>query len=160
MAYVPPRLRKEKTAEQKNEEAIKIVQEASDKHFPSLGMSAPLVSRSTISYGEKAKEWEQKRIESEIKDRVDARMAEYRAEKKKQEELERSVMPKITRRHETPKVMPLPASVPLPERQVESEWITVEKKPRKPKKEVNFDDEPDYDNKYDHLAEDQESLWD
>jgi hypothetical protein len=159
MAYVPPRLRKEKTIDEKNEEAMKIVQEASDKHFPSLGTNVPIVSRGTIAYGEKAKEWEQKRIESELKDRVDARMAEYRAEKKKQEELERSVMPNFSRRREEPKVMPLPVVEPPPPAiPLEDEWITVEKKIRKPKKEVNYEEE--YDDKYDHLAEDQESLWD
>lgn len=159
MAYVPPRLRKEKTVEQKNEEAMKIVQEASDKHFPSLGGNGPAVSRFTISYGEKAKEWEQKRIESEMKDRVDARMAQIREEKRKQQELERSIMPNFNRRREAPKVTPTPVPVPLPERPVEDEWITVEKKVRKPKKEINYDDEPEYDDKFEHLAEDQDSLW-
>jgi hypothetical protein len=159
MAYVPPRLRKEKTVDQKNEEAMKIVQEASDKHFPSLGGNAPVTYRSKISYGEKAKEWEQKRIESEIKDRVDARMAQIREEKQKQEELERSVMPNFNRRREAPKVMPLPEYVPLPERPVDDEWITVEKKVRKPKKEINYDDEPEHDDTFEHLAEDQDSLW-
>jgi len=159
MAYVPPRLRKEKTVEQKNEEAMKIVQEASDKHFPSLGMSAPLVSRSTIAYGEKAKEWEQKRVESEIKERVDARMAEIRAEKKRLEELERSVMPNFSRKREPPKVMPLPAREPEPAPPVENEWTTVQRKPRKPKKEIDYDEEPEYDDKFEHLAQDQESPW-
>jgi hypothetical protein len=160
MAYVPPNRRKEKTIDQKNDDSIKIVQEASDKHFPSLGGGGPVVSRSTISYGEKAKEWEQKRIESEIKDRVDARMAQIRQERMKQEEVDRSTMPNFNRKQHAPKLMPLPAPVPLPERQVQSEWTTIQKKVRKPKKEINFDEEPDYDNKYDHLAEDQDSRWD
>jgi len=159
MAYVPPRLRKEKTVDQKIEESIKTIREASDKDFPSLSGNGPVVSRATVSYAEKAKEWEQKRIESEIKDRVDARMAEYQIEKKKQEELERSVMPNFIRRREEPKVMPLPV-VEAPPIPVEDEWITVQKKPRKPKKEINYDDEPEYHDTYDHLAEDQESLWD
>jgi|UniRef100_A0A6C0B199 hypothetical protein len=154
MAYVPPSLRKEKTVDQKKEEAMKIVQDASDKHFPVLGDSAPIVSRSTIAYGEKAKEWEQKRIETEIRERVDARMAEIREEKRKQE-LESSIMPNFNRKREAPKVMPLPA----PEPNEKNEWTTVQKKPYRPKKKVEHVDEPQYDDKFEHLAQDQESLW-
>jgi hypothetical protein len=160
MAYVPPNRRKPKTEDEKHNESLQIIRECSDKHFPSLGGSGPVVSRGTISYGEKAKEWEQKRIETEIKDRVDARMAEYQAEKKKQQELECIAMPNFSRRREAHIVMPLPVVEPvLPKLPAEEEWVTVEKKLRKPKNEINYDDEPRYDEKYDHLAQDEDSLW-
>jgi hypothetical protein len=156
MAYVPPRLRKEKTVDQKTEEAMKIVQDSSDKHFPTLGGGALAVSRPTISYGDKAKEWEQKRFDSEVKERVDARMAEIREEKRK-EEIPITIIHK--RRPEPAKVMPLPVLEPEPQPLEKNEWTTVEKKPRKPKKKVEQVVELEFNDKFEHLAEDQESLW-
>jgi hypothetical protein len=148
MAYVPPKLRKEKTIDEKNEESMKILQEASDKHFPSLSGNAPTISRTTLSYAEKAKEWE-------LKDRIDARMAQIREEKNRQDELEQVTI--TTRTRELPKPMPLSIVVPPPVIPREDEWIRVEKKVRKPKKEINYDDELAY---RDDLDEDDESLWD
>jgi hypothetical protein len=159
--YVPPRLRKELTADQKAEEAIKIVQEGSDMHFPSLGGAGPAIARANLSYGAKAKEWEEKREAIELKERVDARMAEIMAERARKEQEEYRAL--HFHRHRRSTVAPAPTPLPIPvtvevKPKAEDEWTTVEKKPRKPKKEINYDAEPDFDN-YEGLAEDQESSW-
>jgi hypothetical protein len=159
--YIPPRLRKELTVDQKVEESIKIVQEGSDKHFPSLGGGGPVVARANLSYGAKAKEWEEKRQAIELKERVDARMAEYKAEKARQEEEEYRAMNYHRLRHNAQPPAPTPKPTPVTvevEPKAEDEWTTVQRKPRKAKKEPNFDAEPEFDN-YEGLAEDQETLW-
>lgn len=159
--YVPPRLRKELTVDQKLEESIKIVQEGNDKHFPSLMGNAPAIAKTIISYGAKAKEWEEKRQAIELKERVDARMAEYKAEKARQEEEEYRAMNYHRMRRNA--IAPAPPPTPTPvtievKPKAEDEWITVEKKPRKAKKERTFDEETEFDN-YEGLAEDQDTLW-
>jgi hypothetical protein len=158
MPYIPPSMRKPKTEADKLEETVKIIQEASDKHFPQLGNSGPVRSQSSISYAAKALEWEQKRVEVELKEREDAFRAENRARKEEQDRL--MLLP--FGRQSTAKVMPAPIPVkPTPSLPaIPDEWTTVEKKVRKPKKEKNLEDEPEYNDKFDHLAEDQDSLWD
>ena len=157
--YVPPRLRKELTADQKLEESIKIVSEGSDKHFPSLGGNAPVIAKANLSYGAKAKEWEEKREAIELKERVDARMAEIKAEKARQEEEEYKALHYHRSRRTVPPPPPTPTPVTIEVKpKAEDEWTTVEKKPRKQKKEINYDVEPEFDN-YEGLAEDQESSW-
>uniref|UniRef100_A0A6C0B1C9 Uncharacterized protein n=1 Tax=viral metagenome TaxID=1070528 RepID=A0A6C0B1C9_9ZZZZ len=159
--YVPPKLRKELTVDEKLEESIKIVQEGSDKHFPSLGGNTPMIAKSIISYGAKAKEWEEKREAIELKERVDARMTEYKAEKARQEEEEYRAFHshRMRRNAIVPEPTPRPTPVTVEVKpKAEDEWTTVQKKPRKPKKEVNLDEEPDFDN-YEGLAEDQDTLW-
>jgi hypothetical protein len=157
MAYVPPSRRKLKIEDEKYPEFLRIAGEYSDKHFPSLCGNGHVVSRDAISYGEKSKEWEQRRIESELKIKVDAKMAEYRAEKKKQEEIEHLVLPNFSRKREQSNVTPLPILESImPEVPSEEKWITVQKKPRKPKKEFNYDEEPRYDEHYDHISQDED----
>jgi hypothetical protein len=161
--YVPPRLRKELTVDQKAEESIKIVQEGSDKHFPSLAGGGPVIAKANLSYGAKAKEWEEKRQAIELKERVDARMAEYKAEKARQEEEEYKAMNYHRVRRNAIAPIPIPTPTPTPvtievKPKAEDEWTVVQKKPRKPKKAPNFDEEPDFDN-YEGLAQDQETLW-
>jgi hypothetical protein len=150
MAYVPPNRRKPKTESQKVQEML----QSPDKHFPSLGGNALVASHSTISYGGKAKEWEDKRIESEEKERIDARMAEIREERKRQEDYDRSViMSRYTYNYEEQAEMPELEAEPAPARE-EDEWTTVKRKHKKTKKDLKFDeDKPEYDNTFDHLVE-------
>jgi hypothetical protein len=157
--YVPPSLRKELSADQMLEESIKIVQEGSDKHFPSLGGGGQVVVKSNLSYGAKAKEWEERRQAIELKERVNARMAEYKADKARQEEEEYKALHshRMRRNALPPTPKPVPVTIEVKPKD-EDEWITVQKKPRKPKKEVNLDEEPEFDN-YEGLAEDQDTLW-
>jgi len=159
--YVPPRLRKELTADQKAEESIKIIQEGSEQHFPSLGGGGPVIAKANLSYGAKAKEWEEKREAIELKERVDARMAEYKAEKARKEQEEYQAFHFHRSRHVVPPPVPTPKPLPVTAEvkpKAEDEWTMVQKKPRKPKKEPNFEAEPEFDN-YEGLAQDQETLW-
>lgn len=150
--YIPPSQRKAQTADQKLEAAMTVVHEGNDFNFPHLGGNIA-VPKAAINYGAKAIEWEQKRLEVEMKEKVDARMAEILEERRKAEEIEYAV---FTRKRPQPAPTPVPIQAPEPEKPVD-EWVKIEKKPRKPKKEKVYEEEEN--NTYDHLAEDQES-WD
>jgi hypothetical protein len=90
-------------------------------------------------------------------------MAEYKAEKARQEEEEYRAFHSHRMRRNAIAPEPTPTPTPTPvtvevKPKAEDEWITVQKKPRKAKKEINYDAEPDFDN-YEGLAEDQDTLW-
>jgi hypothetical protein len=148
--YIPPSQRKAQTVDQKQEAAMKVVQEGNDLNFPLLGGNVPR-PKAAISYGTKAAEWEQKRIEVERNKEIDAKVAEILEEKRKAEELEYAV---FTRKRSPPVPVLPPVQAPEPEKVVD-EWTRVEKKPRKPKKEKVYEEEDTHN--YDDLAEDQES---
>jgi hypothetical protein len=150
MAYVPPNRRKPKTEDQKVQEMIK----SPEKHFPSLNGNAPLVAHSAISYGGKAKEWEEKRIESEEKERLDARMAEIREQRKRQEDYDRSViMSRYTYKYDEPEMVESEAE-DEPVAPEDDGWTVVKRKHKKTKKDIKYDeDKPEEDNTYDHLVE-------
>ena len=146
--YIPPSARKAQTSEQKLEAAMTVVREGNDRDFPQLS-NAVLLPKAAINYGAKAVEWEQKRLELEMKERVDARMAEILEEKRKAEQ---PTFNPFSRRRPRPTIAPAPELEP---EKVVDEWIKVEKKIRKPKKEKTYEEEEEFN--YDHLAQDQES---
>jgi hypothetical protein len=143
--YVPPSMRKELTVDQKLEESINVVRERNDKDFPLLGGSQPVVNKSNLEYSQKAKEWEEKRQAFEIKERVDARMAEIKAEKDRREKEEMELLP-VFRKRRNAVVETAPPVVIEAKPKAEDEWVTVDRKPYKPKKAnqaeatVSFDD--------------------
>ena len=149
--YIPPSQRKAQTTDQKLEAAMAVVHERNDKNFPLLGGNVA-VPKAAMNYAAKALEWEQKRLEVERNKEIDAKVAEILEEKRKAEEIEYAV---FTRKRPQP-VAPAPPPAPEPVKVVD-EWVKVEKKLRKPKKEKVYEEEEV--NNYDHLAEDQESLW-
>jgi hypothetical protein len=160
MAYVPPNRRKPKTEEQR----ILEMNKSPEKHFPSLGGNVAVASHSTISYGGKAKEWDQKRIESEENERINAMMAQMREEKRKRDEYDLSMtMHGILSRRQDDHVeqMPEQEAEPEPARE-QDEWTVVKRKHKKTKKDLKFDeDKPEYDNTYDHLvAPDHDAAFD
>lgn len=148
--YIPPSARKAQTTDQKLEAAMAVVHEGNDRDFPQLSNTV-ILPKVAINYGAKAVEWEQKRFDQEIKERVDARMAEILEEKRKAEQMEYATLHPFSRKRVSPAVVPVQA--PEPEKVVD-EWIKVEKKIRKPKKE-KVEEEEEFN--YDHLAQDQES---
>lgn len=150
--YIPPSKLKAQTADQKLEAAMAVVHEGSDKNFPLLGGNVA-VPKAAMNYAAKALEWEQKRLEVERNKEIDAKVAEILEEKRKAEEIEYAV---FTRKRPQP-AAPAPAPPPPEPEKVVDEWVRVEKKVRKPKKEKVFEEEEV--NNYDDLAEDQESLW-
>lgn len=145
MAYVPPNRRKLKTENQRREDTIKTMNQSPEKHFPALGTAVPLVAREVLSYKEKSKEWEEKRIESEKNERIEARMAELREQQNKRDEYDRSMtMHSIIGRYEASREMPAappPEPTPLPVIRNEDEWTTVKRKQRKPRKEFYLPEE-------------------
>ena len=157
MAYVPPNRRKPKT----ENERILEMNKSPEKHFPSLNGNVAVASHATISYGGKAKEWEQKRIESEENERIDAMMAKMREEKMKRDEYDRSMtMHGILSRREDHHVEDTYQSEseheaePEPVAPEKDEWTVVKRKHKKTKNDLKFDeDKPEYDNTYDHLVE-------
>jgi len=150
--YIPPSARKAQTTDQKLEAAMAVVHEGNDRDFPQLSNTV-ILPKAAINYGAKALEWEQKRLELEMKERVDARMAEILEEKRKAEQAEYATLHPFSRRRPRPTVAPAPEPEPEPEKVVD-EWIKVERKIRKPKKE-KVEEEEEFN--YDHLAQDQES---
>jgi len=155
--YIPPSMRNKMTPNQKTEKEIKIVEEGNDKHFPLLGGNV-VVPKSALSYGEKAKEWEEKRQALELKEKVDARIAEINAEKERQDNEEFKMFRNRSRRNAVANIVPMPLPQPEVKVTIEEEWTVVGKKPYKPKpKKENKIIEEKFDN-YDGLAED-ESVW-
>jgi hypothetical protein len=148
MPYIPPSLR------DKSEEAIKVVSEGKDNHFPVLPGFKPVVSANGQSYAEKAKEWEANRKALEIKEVIDAEVARVMAERQKLEDLE---VQKIVRHTKKEKVVEVQEEKEVQVEKVpEDEWILVQKKVRKPKKEKAPLTEEEFN--YDDLAEDQEEF--
>ena len=146
MPYIPPSLR------DKSEDAIKIVAEGKDNHFPSLAGTKPVALNNNLSYAEKAKEWEANRKALELKELVDAEVARVMAERKKLEDQEIQQVFHYTKRE---KVEVKPEVQEVQEVPVD-EWTVVRKKVRKPKKEKPEQTEEEFN--YDHLAEDQEEF--
>jgi len=154
MAYRPPVFRKVKTEEDK----IADLHSRPDIHFPTLGTSTSS-SKPSLSYADKAREWNERKEEVEMNKRIEAEMQIQRQERarRKQEEEDYLRSTFAVRRE----VAEVTKQVFVEEPKIESEWTTVQRKPRKPKKAV-FDYEdiplPEID------AEDQEfndgdSIW-
>jgi hypothetical protein len=103
------------------------------------------VKKSNLEYSQKAKEWEEKRQAFEIKERVDARMAEIKAEKDRREKEQMELLP-VFRKRRNAVVEIAPPLVTEAKPKAEDEWVTVDRKPYKPKKAnqgeatVSFDD--------------------
>ena len=137
MPYIAPHRRKEPTKDEADADAIKAVSEGSDHHFPQLGRNGA-TERSGRSM-----QWENIRTESEIKSRVEARMAQHFEDKRMEEEITyatlRRVVPQpkpVVHRH-----VEEPEPEPVREIPAEGEWIEVKRKPRKPKKKKSSDSE-------------------
>jgi hypothetical protein len=152
MPYIAPHLRKEPTKEEANAEAIKVISEGSDHHFPQLGRNG------ATERSDNSMQWENIRTQSEIRSRVEARMAEHFERKRQEEEITyatlRRVVPQpkpvIRRQEEEPEHVP---EVPA-----EDEWIEVKRKPRKPKKNRSSDSE-DEEIDIQNFIENEESSW-
>ena len=151
MSYIPPHQRKEQTESEIIEERIKAVTEGSDHHFPQLGRNGSK---------EKSTHWEQLRIESQIRQRVEARMAEHFESKRKEEEVTYATLRRIVPRQtyvaheEEEQTTAAPEVVGNPEDQ----WVEVKKKSRSSKKKVKNDsDSEDVD--IQNLIDNAESSW-
>jgi hypothetical protein len=147
MAYVPPSLR---TKEDKDEEAMKIVAESKDTHFPLLSGSNPVSSRNSI-YAEKAKEWEANRKALEHKESIEAEVARIMKERRIQQDREIHEIVKHTKR--TKELVIKEEPIPVLEKKPADDWTVVRKKVRKPKKEKPEQTEEEFN--YEDLAEDQ-----
>ena len=152
MPYIAPHLRKEPTKDEVDAEAIKAVSEGSDQHFPQLGHNG-IFERS-----ERSMQWENIRTKSEIRSRVEARMAEHFEKKRQEEEITYATLrrvapppkPVVQKQEEEPEcITELPA---------EDEWIEVKRKPRKPKKNRSSDSE-DEEIDIQNFIDNDESSW-
>jgi hypothetical protein len=149
MAYVPPSLR---TKEDKNEEALKIVAEAKDTHFPLLGGSAPVSTKNSI-YAGKAKEWEANRKALELKESIEAEVARITEERRIQQDREIQEIIRHTKR--TKELVIKEEPIPVLEKKPADDWTLVQKKVKKPKKKVHVETEEEFINNLEDLAEDQ-----
>ena len=121
-SYTPPQLRKE--------EALNV---NSTTQFPRLSSEIRVSQKSTLAYASKAVEWEEKRRESEMNLRIEAEVAAIKAEKaEKRRDEDRAIMASLP---------PVRRAQVINERQETttseefvSEWTTVAKKERKPRK--------------------------
>jgi len=136
MPYVIPSMRRK--VQVNSEDAMRIVQESMEVHFPVLEHAVPVQPKDTLAYAAKAKEWESKREALDHKERIDKKVAAIMEERNRQEEEEykKIRMPKKK----------LPTLMPLVEQEVEvpvvqDEWTTVAKKVRKPKPERQITEE-------------------
>jgi len=151
MSYVPPHQRKEQTQSEIIEERIKAVSEGSDRDFPQLGRNG---------LQEKSTQWEQLRIESQIRERVEARMAEQFESKRREEQVTYATLRRIVPRqiyvaHEEEDKPERASQVPV---DPEDEWIEVKPKTRKSKKKVVHDsDSEDVD--VQNLIDNEDSTW-
>jgi len=152
MPYIAPHLRKEPTKDEANAEAIKVISEGSDHHFPQLGRNG------ATERSDNSMQWENIRTQSEIRSRVEARMAEHFEKKRQEEEITyatlRRVVPQpkpIIRRQEE-------ELEPVLETPAEDEWIEVKKKARKPKKKKSSDSENE-DIDIQNFIDNDESSW-
>ena len=152
MPYIAPHLRKEPTKDEANAEAIKVVSEGSDHHFPQLGRNG------ATERSDNSMQWGNIRTQSEIRSRVEARMAEHFETKRQEEEntyaILRRVVPQpkpVIRRQEE-------EVEPVPEVPAEGEWIEVKKKARKPKKNKSSDSENE-DIDIQNFIDNDESSW-
>jgi hypothetical protein len=131
MPYVIPSLRNK--PEQKEEDAMRIVHESMEVHFPMLSQTI-VQPKDTLAYAAKAKEWEAKREALELKERVDKRVTAILQERERLEEAEYKKV------HLPKKKIIAPIVADVVEETVEvpvdyDAWTTVTKKVRKPKPE-------------------------
>lgn len=151
MSYIPPHQRKEQTQSEIIEESIKAVSEGSDRDFPQLGCNG---------LKEKSTQWEQLRIESQIRQRVEASMAEHFESKRKEEQVTYATLRRIAPRqtyviHKEQEEVTAPPQFPV---DPESEWVEVKRKVRKSKKKVvNDSDSEDID--LQNFLDNEESTW-
>lgn len=130
MAYVPPSMRKKEVEE-------KVVLSADS--FPQLGNVVP--SRPALkTFAEKAKEWEEQRIQKDIKLRVDSRMAQHRLAKAARQAEEDAY---ITSQFIPPKAEEPKKTMQLPKEDEKpaDDWVVVQRKIRK-KKEFDYSEPP------------------
>jgi hypothetical protein len=149
MAYVPPSLR---TQEDKDSEALRIIAEGKDTHFPLLSGSAPVSTKNSI-YAEKAKEWEANRKALELKESVEAEVSRIMEERRVQQDREIHEIIRHTKR--TKELVVKEEPIPILEKKSEDEWTLVQKKVRKPKQKVHIETEEEFINNLEDLAEDQ-----
>lgn len=151
MPYIAPHLRKEPTKDEVEAEAIKAVSEGSDQHFPQLGHNG-IFERS-----ERSMQWENIRTESEIRSRVEARMAEHFEKKRQEEQITYATLRRVA---PPPKpVVQKQEEEPIPEVPAEDEWIEVnhKKKQKKPKKKTS--DSEDEELQLHDFLDIEESSW-
>jgi len=135
MAYLPPNLRKPKTKTEIEAEILA----GSDNHFPSLGNSVVTSKQSTLSYADKAREWKERKEEIEMNERIQAELKIQREEREKRQQEEddymRSRMPLPPPKKEVAQHVYTEAP------KIQSEWTRVEPKPRRERKEINFEED-------------------
>jgi hypothetical protein len=139
--YVAPRLRKDQTDQEKNAKLNEMLRDASVADFPVLGGGAQFTPKPKLEYAAKAVEWEQKRLEIEEKKRVDEYVKKIQEEKARDDQIMMDLMPNFGVKRPTNyhHVVDEPPPPPVPV----DEWVRVERKPRKEKKELNFEEEDD-----------------
>jgi hypothetical protein len=140
--YVAPSLRKEKTEEEQESEAVQILRDMPEEHFPSLSGFKPADNMPVL---ERAAQWESKHIQARIKHRTE----EYTEGLRKRREEEEKRESYLAFAHIPKKEAPVPVTMELlleetvPEVNPD-EWITVQPKKRKSRAEKIFREE-DYE---------------
>jgi len=152
--YVPPSMRKQTTSEPKVE----------TNNFPELGNSTVTTKQSIGSYAEKAEEWRIQRLEIEEKERIERYKAEIKAERavRQRDEDAYILRRSVVKKAEKPKIdttVVAPTTVADPDG-----WTTVQKKPRKERKDaVNFEEIPEEmssdSEAHEYEYQDRSSLW-
>ena len=128
MAYVPPALRKK--------------EEVTAESFPALTTETfPVLAKTSLkSFADKAKEWEEHRIQTENKVKMAERIKEHKIKLAAKAAEEDDYMASQFAGHRKKQVKP--EVIQEPPKKVESEWTLVEKKFRK-KKDFDYSDQPD-----------------
>jgi len=133
--YIPPSLRKDKT----EEEVIQEVQTLSLNDFPVLD-GLKLVDNTPKL--EQALNWEEKRIQAQIKQRTDARMSELKKLRQAQEaEENRLIFSYAAKAKPVVPIVPKKVEESEPEVKDPDEWIEVRPKPRKMRAQKVFEEE-------------------
>jgi len=135
MAYLPPNLRKPKTGTEIEAEILA----GSDNHFPTLGKSVATSKHSSLSYVDKAREWKARKEEIEMNERIEAELKIQREERDKRQKEEDEYM--CSRMPLPPPKKEVAQEVFIEAPKVEYEWTRVERKPRREKKEMNFEED-------------------
>jgi len=152
MPYIAPHLRKEPTKDETDAEAIKVISEGSDHHFPQLGRNG------ATERSDNSMRWGNIRTQSEINSRGEARMAEHFEKKRQEEEITYATLRRVA---------PQPKPVirrqkeelePVSEIPAEDEWVEIKKKVRKSKKKKSSDSENE-DIDIQNFIDNDESSW-
>lgn len=152
MPYIAPHRRKEPTKDEADAEAIKAVSEGSDHHFPQLGRNG------ATERSDNSMQWGNIRTQTEIRSRVEARMAQHFEDKRMEEEITYATLRRVVPQPKPVVRQVEPEPEPVREIPAEGEWIEVKRKPRKPKKKKSSDSENE-DIDIHNFIDNDESSW-